>query len=106
MKKSRNNRKRERRLTLAEINMCNFFAVSGRECKAGWVSLKIERKDHKIQTVSILDDTKERQSIVSWLDNRFFAIPYNTSVAKPYKMTLAKWKSIGGKMLCKNKDLS
>lgn len=102
MKKRRYNRKREGRLTVGQIDMCRFFAISGRNIKAGWVSMKFERDDHKIQTVSILDDVKGRQSIISWLDNRFFALPYNASEAKPYKMTLAKWKSIDAKMLCAN----
>lgn len=92
-------------MTVAQIDMCRFFAISGRECKAGWVSLKFERDDHKIQTVSILCDVKERQAIVNWLDNRFYALPYNASEAKPYKMTLAKWKSIDGKMLCANRRM-
>lgn len=102
MKKSRNRRRREGRLTVAQIDMCRFFAVSGREIKAGFVSLKFERDDHKIQTVSILEDVKQRQSIVCWLDNRFYSLPYNAGEAKPYKMTLAKWKSIDAKMLCAN----
>ena len=102
MKKRRYNRRREGRLTVAQIDMCRFFAISDREIKAGWVSMKFERDDHKIQTVSILDDAKGRQSIISWLDNRFFALPYNADEAKPYKMTLAKWKSIDAKILCAN----
>lgn len=102
MKKSRYNRRREVRLTVAQIDMCRFFATSGRNIKAGWVSMKFERDDHKIQTVSILDDVKGRQSIISWLDNRFFALPWYAGEAKPYNMTLAKWKSIEGKMLCAN----
>lgn len=105
MKKSRYNRRREGRLTVAQIDMCRFFATSGREIKAGWVSMKFERDDHKIQTVSILEDVKERQSIISWLDNRFFALPWYAGVAKPYNMTLAKWKSIEGKMLCANRRM-
>lgn len=105
MKKRRYNRRREGRLTVAQIDMCRFFANAGRGCKAGFVSMKFERDDHKIQTVSILEDVKGRQSIVSWLNNRFFALPYYASVAKPYKMTLAKWKSIEGKMLCANREM-
>lgn len=101
MKKRRYNRRREDRLTVAQIDMCRFFAISGRDMKAGYVSIKLER-NHKIETVSILEDVKQRQSIVSWLNNRFYALPYNASEAKPYKMTLAKWKSIEGKMLCAN----
>ncbi len=92
-------------MTAAQIDMCRFFATSGREIKAGWVSLKFERDDHKIQTVSILDDVKGKQSIISWLDNRFFALPWYAGYAKPYKMTLAKWKSIEGKMLCANRRM-
>lgn len=89
-------------MTVAQIDMCRFFATSGREIKAGLVSMKFERDDHKIQTVSILEDVKERQSIISWLDNRFFALPWYAGDDKPYNMTLAKWKSIEGKMLCAN----
>lgn len=96
MKKRRYNRRREGRLTVEQINMCRFFATSGRNIKAGWVSMKFERDDHKIQTVSILDDVKEKQSIISWLDNRFYALPWYAGVAKPYNMTLAKWKSLNG----------
>lgn len=102
MKKRRYNRRRERRLTVMQIQMCQFFATSGRDIKAGYVSMKFESDDHKIKTVSILEDVKERQSIISWLDNRFFALPWYAGEAKPYNMTLAKWKSIEGKMLCAN----
>lgn len=105
MKKSRYNRRREGRLTVGQIDMCRFFATSGREIKAGWVSMKFERDDHKVQTVSILNDVKGRQSIISWLDNRFFPLPWYAGEAKPYKMTLAKWKSIEGKMLCANRRM-
>lgn len=102
MKKRRYNRRREGRLTVMQIQMCQFFATSGRDIKAGYVSMKFESDDHKIKTVSILEDVKERQSIISWLNNRFFALPWNAGEAKPYKMTLAKWKSIDGKILCAN----
>lgn len=88
-----------------QIQMCQFFATSGRDIKAGYVSMKFESDDHKIKTVSILEDVKERQSIISWLDNRFFALPWYAGVAKPYNMTLAKWKSIEGKMLCANRKM-
>lgn len=105
MKKSRYNRRREGRLTAEQIDMCRFFATSGRDIKAGYVSMKFESDDHKIKTVSILEDVKERQSIISWLNNRFFALPWNAGEAKPYNMTLAKWKSIEGKMLCANRRM-
>ena len=98
-------KRREGRLTVGQIDMCRFFATSGREIKAGWVSMKFERDDHKIQTVSILEDVKGRQSIISWLDNRFYALPWYAGDAKPYKMTLAKWKSIDAKMLCANRRM-
>lgn len=105
MKKRRYNRRREGRLTVEQIDMCRFFATSGRNLKAGWVSMNLERDDHKIQTVSILEDHKQRQNIVCWLNNRFYALPYNADEAKPYKMTLAKWKSIEGKMLCASRRM-
>lgn len=105
MKKRRYNRRREGRLTVGQINMCRFYATTGRDIKAGWVSLKFERNNHKILTVSILNDVKGRQSIISWLDNRFYALPWHAGDVKPYKMTLAKWKSIEGKMLCANREM-
>lgn len=105
MKKRRYNRRREGRLTVGQIDMCRFYATKGRDLKAGWVSLKFERDDHKILIVSILEDVKGRQSIISWLDNRFYALPWHAGDAKPYKMTLAKWKSIEGKMLCANREM-
>lgn len=105
MKKRRYNRRREGRLTVGQINMCRFYATTGRDIKAGWLSLKFERDDHKILTVSILNDVKGRQSIISWLDNRFYALPWHAGDVKPYKMTLAKWKSIEGKMLCANREM-
>lgn len=92
-------------MTVEQIDMCRFYATTGRDIKAGWVSLKFERNNHKILTVSILNDVKGRQSIISWLDNRFYALPWHAGDVKPYKMTLAKWKSIEGKMLCANREM-
>ena len=94
MKKSRYNRKRERRLNVIQNSMCRFLADYGRKCKVGSVSMKLKRGGLKSLKILIFDDFKERQFLVSWEDNRFFALPYNASVAKPYQMTLAKWKSI------------
>lgn len=105
MKKRRYNSRREGRLTVGQINMCRFYATTGRDIKAGWVSLKFVRNNHKILTASILNDVMGRQSIISWLDNRFYALPWYAGDAKPYKMTLAKWKSIEGKMLCANREM-
>lgn len=96
MKKSRNRRRRTAKLTTRDIIKCEFFITEGRNMNAHKVELKFERDNKVVASVVFIDDAPHKQTIIRWHDHRYYALRNGAKEAKPYNMTLAKWKSING----------
>ena len=94
MKKSRTSRRRTAKLTRREIKNCEFFAITGRRINACKVEVKFWRDNNVVASVVLIDDAQNKQTIIRWYNHRYFALRYGAKEAKPYNMTLAKWKSI------------
>lgn len=94
MKKSRNRRRRIHKLTIKDINKCEYFASEGRKMNAHKVELKFLRDDNIVATFAVIDDAPHKQTIIRWYDHRYYALRYGAKEVEPYNMTLAKWKTI------------
>lgn len=94
MKKSRNRRRRTAKLTAKDIIRYKFFALEGRQIKAHKVELKFQRDNKVVASVVFIDDAPHKQTIIRWYDHRYYTLQYGAKEAKPYNMTLAKWKTI------------
>lgn len=94
MKKSRNRRRRTAKLTTRDISNCTFCITAGRQMKAHKVELKFLRDNNIIGSVAFIEDEPHKQTVIRWYDHRYYALPYGAKEAKPYNMTLAKWKTI------------
>ena len=94
MKKSRNRRRRTAKLTAKDIVMCEFFALEGRQVNAHKVEIKFQRKHNTMGSVVFIDDAPHKQTVIRWFDHRYYTLQYGAKEAKPYNMTLAKWKTI------------
>lgn len=94
MKKSRNRRRRTAKLTAKDIIRCKFFVIEGRNMNAHKVELKFQRDNNVVASVVFIDDAPHKQTIIRWYDHRYYALRYRAKEAKPYKMTLAMWKTI------------
>lgn len=98
MKKSRKNRRRIDKLTTEDIIKCQFFITEGWQMNAHRVELKALRGNNVVSSVAFIDDAPHKQTIIRWYDHRYYALPNGAKEAKPLNMTLAKWKSINGKL--------
>ena len=96
MRKSRKNRRRIDKLTTEDIIKCQFFITEGRQMNAHRVELKALRDNNVVASVAFIDDAPHKQTIIRWHDHRYYALRNGAKEAKPYNMTLAKWKSING----------
>lgn len=96
MKKSKNQRKRIAKLTTEDIIKCQFFITEGRQKNAHRVELKALRGNNVVASVAFIDDAPNKQTIIRWYNHRYYALRNGAKEAKPYNMTLAKWKSING----------
>ena len=94
MKKSRNRRRRIHKLTAKDISKCKFFAIKGRQMNAYKVEIKFWRDNNVVASVVFIDDAPHRQTVIRWFDHRYYTLQYGAIEAKPYNMTLAKWKTI------------
>lgn len=94
MKKSRNRRRRTAKLTAKDIIRCKFFAIEGRQMNAHKVELKFQRDNKVVASVVFIDDAPHRQTVIRWFDHRYYTLQYGAIEAKPFNMTLAKWKTI------------
>jgi hypothetical protein len=94
MKKCRSNSRRIAKLPAKAIKYCQFFAIEGRQMNAGKVELKFYRGNNVVASVAFLDDAPHKQTIIRWIDHRYYALRYGAKEAKLFNMTLAKWKSI------------
>mgnify|MGYP007099471592 FL=1 len=98
-------KRREGRLTSKDIKECEFFAIEGRNIKSQKVEFKFWRGYNVVASIVLYDDAPHKQTVIRWHDHRYYTLQYGAKVAKPYNMTLAKWKSIEGKMLCANRRM-
>lgn len=96
MKKSRKNRRRIDKLTTRAIIDCQYFATTCRKCNAKKIELEARRDNKVVASVVVIDDAPHKQTVIRWYDHRYYALRYGAKEAKPYKMTLAEWKTING----------
>lgn len=93
MKKARY-RKRVHCISRRSLSFCAFFASEGRKMNSRKMTLTFSNKrDEVIARVAFYDDM--RFVIVNWFDHRFYVVPYlGRKSAKPYTMSLAKFKQL------------
>ena len=94
MRKSRSNRGRIARLTSRVIKKCEFFAITGRGIIACKLEVKFRRDNNVVASVAFFDDAPHKQTVIRWFDHRYYTLQYGAKEAKPFNMTLAKWKTI------------
>lgn len=96
MKKSRNRRRRIHKLTTKDISKYKYFMNIGKSMNAHKVELKFQRDSKTIGSVAFIEDAPHKQTVIRWHDHRYYTLQYGAKEAKPYNMTLAKWKSVNG----------
>lgn len=94
MKKSKKLRKRIHKLTTKDIIMCQFFITKGRQVNAHKVEVRFLRDDNVVASAAFFEDAPHKQTVIRWHDHRYYTLRYGAKEAKPFNMTLAKWKSI------------
>lgn len=94
MKKNKKQRKRIHKLTTKDISKCQFFITEGRQMNAHKVELKFLRDNNVVGSVAFIDDAPHKQTVIRWHDHRYYALRNGAKEAKPYNMTLAKWKTL------------
>lgn len=94
MKKSRNRRRCTAKLTAKDIIKCQFFVTEGRKMNAHKVELKLQRDNNVVASAAFIDDAPHKQTIIRWYNHRYYTLRYGAKEAKPFNMTLAKWKTI------------
>lgn len=94
MKKNRNSRRRTHKLTAKDIIKCQFFVTEGRKMNAHKVELKLQRDNNVVASAAFIDDAPHKQTIIRWYNHRYYTLRYGAKEAKPFNMTLAKWKTI------------
>lgn len=94
MKKNKKQRKRIHKLTTKDISKCQFFITEGRQMNAHKVELKFLRGDNIVASFAVIDDDPHKQTVIRWHDHRYYALRNGAKEAKPYNMTLAKWKTL------------
>ena len=94
MKKSRSIRRRIAKQTAKEIKRCRFFSTEGRKINAHKVEIKWQRDNNVVASVAFFDDAPHKQTVIRWFDHRYYTLQYGAKEAKPFNMTLAKWKTI------------
>lgn len=84
---------REHRLARKDIAMCVYFGTQSHKMNSAKTTLSFSRQDKVVGKVDFYDDV--RQVIIRWFDKRFYHVPYKGKPdAKPYRMTLAKYKKL------------
>lgn len=98
MKKSKI-RKRERRIPRKEIRRQYFLASEWRSLNAAKTTLTYRDGNDKIVAKTVIYEGGDCR-IVSWFDHRYYVIPFHSRhlYAKPYRMTLAKYKQLNGNL--------
>lgn len=94
MKISKKLRKRIRKLTTKDIFRCEFFITEGRQMNAHKVEVRFLRDDNVVASVAFFGDAPHKRTVIRWHDHRYYTLRYGAKEAKPFNMTLVKWKSI------------
>ena len=94
----RQNRRRFSKLTTMVIIDCQFFATTCRQCNTKKIELEARRDNKVVASVVVIDDAPHKQTVIRWHDHRYFVLRYGAKEAKPLNMTLAKWKSLNGRL--------
>ena len=94
MKISKKLRKRIRKLTTKDIIKCQSFITEGRQMNAHKVEVRFLRDDNVVASVAFFEDAPHKQAVIRWHDHRYYTLRYGAKEAKPFNMTLAKWKTI------------
>ena len=94
MKRSRNRRRRIRKLTTKDISKCKFFMDIGKNMKAYKVELRFRRNNKTIGSIDFIEDAPHKQTVIRWYDHCYYALRFGAKEAKLLNMTLAKWKTI------------
>lgn len=94
MKISKKLRKRIRKLTTKDIFRCQFFITEGRQINVHKVEVRFLRDNNVVASVAFFEDAPHKQTVIRWHDHRYYTLRYGAKEAKPFNMTLAKWKSI------------
>lgn len=91
--------KRVRCIPLREVQRLYFFASEGRQLNAAKMELAFRNGEDKIVAKTIIYNDKDC-AIVRWFNHRYYVIPFRSRhlYAKPYSMTLAKYKQFNGKL--------
>lgn len=91
--------KRVHHISRKEVRRLYFFASEGRRINAVKTTLAFRNGNDKIVAKTIIYDDKDC-TIVRWFDHRYYTIPYHSQLlyAKPYRMTLAKYKQLNGNL--------
>mgnify|MGYP006887538565 CR=1 FL=1 len=90
---------RAHRFPRREVHRISFFASEGRKLYAAKIELAFRNGGDKIVAKTIIYNDKECY-IVRWLNHRYYVIPFRSRhlYAKPYRMTLAKYKQLNGNL--------
>lgn len=90
---------RAHRIPRREVHRLSFFASEGRKLYAAKTILAFRNGNDKIVAKTIIYDDKDC-TIVRWFDHRYYVIPFRSRhlYAKPYRMTLAKYKQLNGNL--------
>ena len=94
MKISKKLRKRIRKLTTKDIFRYQFFITEGRQMNAHKEEVRFLRDDNVVASVAFFEDAPHKQAVIRWHDHRYYTLRYGAKEAKPFNMTLAKWKTI------------
>lgn len=95
----KNKKKRPRTLTYRQVSKATFFASEMREIGAAKLEFGFRDKNDKlIAHIDVWDDPKDHGDIIRWFDGRYYFHSYKISRAKPYTMTLAKFKSLKSRL--------
>ena len=94
MKNNSSNRRRTAKLTTKDISKCKYFMNIGKSMNAHKVELKFQRANKTIGSVAFIEDAPHKQTVIRWYDHRYYTLQYGAKEAKPYNMTLVKWKTI------------
>lgn len=89
--------KSKRMLMWKDLYNVQFFQIQGRMLNAAKTEIRFWRGRDEVSHVILYDHPRHRSDcIVRWCDGRYFTFPHKSKTfqAKPYSMTLAKYKQL------------
>lgn len=96
MKKNKNKR---HTLTYRQVSQAAFLATEMRQMCAAKLTFGFrDQHDNLIAHIDVWYDPKGHGDIIRWLDGRYYFHFYKCSRAKPYIMTLAKFKYLKSRL--------